>query len=101
MSDIPPAGPPAAPAAPAVPPVVPIAPAIPLAAPVPPIAPAAPVPLVFTLSPGYNNDILDFSQTQKIKGYYKATSLITSNDHFDGTTAMVVVFLATVQDEAL
>ena len=101
MSDIPPAGPPAAPAAPAVPPVVSIAPVIPPAASAAPIAPAAPVPLVFTLSPGYNNDILDFSQTQNIKGYYKATSPITSNDHFDETTAMVILFLATVQDEAL
>ena len=91
MSAAPPAGPVAAPAAPA----------IPLAAPVPPVAPASPVTPVVALGPGCNNNILDFSQTQHIKTYYKATSPITTDDHFDGTTVMVTMFLSTIQDNTL
>ena len=84
----------AAPAAPAVPLVVPAAPPVPPAASAPPIAPAAPVIPVFALSPGHNHDILNFSQIQDTKTYYKATSSLMSDNYFDGTTVMVVVFLA-------
>ena len=36
-----------------------------------------------------------------MKLYYKATSPLTGEDRFDGTPRKVVVFLATVQDQAL
>ena len=52
----------------------------------------------FTLSPGQGNNILDFSQAHNVKTYYKAITLLPTEDCFDGMTDKVVVFLATVED---
>ena len=60
----------------------PAQPAPPQAQPAPPAA--APVPPVFTLAPGHNDDILDWTNPAHMKQYYKATSPLDSTEKFDG-----------------
>ena len=76
----------------------PAQPAPPQAQPAPPAAP--PVPPVFTLAPGCNEHILDWTNPAHAKQYYKATSPLDSTEKIDGQPNKIRLFLAHVEDRA-
>ena len=78
----------------------PLPPAVPLVPP-PPLPPAAPlVPPVFTLAPGHNDHILNWTNPAQSKQYYKATALLDSTERFDRQPGKICLFLAHVEDQA-
>ena len=89
--------PPVIPAPPQVQPASP-QPAAPLLPPPPP--PAAPAAPPFTLAPGCNDHILDWTNLAHTKQYYKATSPLDLTEKFDGQPNKIRLFLAHVEDRA-
>ncbi|KAL7565368.1 hypothetical protein ACA910_013588 [Epithemia clementina (nom. ined.)] len=87
---------------PPVPPVVPPPNPPPPAVPPPQVPPPPVVPVMavaFTLSPGRNNNVLDYDNYQEaVKLYHKA--IAPMEELFDGTPEKVHIFLANVADKA-
>ena len=90
-----------------VPPVLPAPPQVQPAPPQPmppvlppPPPPAAPVAPPFTLAPGRNDHVLDWTNPAHTKQYYKATSPLDSTEKFDGQANKIHLFLAHVEDRA-
>ena len=77
---------------------VPPQPAVPLVPPTPP--PAVLLAQPFTLAPGCNYHILDWTNPAHTKQYYKATSPLDSTEKFDGQPNKICLFLAHVEDRA-
>ena len=73
-------------------------PAVPLVP--PPLPPAVPLVQPFTLAPGHNHHILDWTNPAHTKQYYKATSPLDSTKKFDGQPNKIRLFLAHVEDRA-
>ena len=63
----------------------------------PPVNPAPPAP-VFTLGPGEDNTILDWSIPANTKLYYKAIAAL--DNKFDGTLEKFIAFLASITSRA-
>ena len=74
----------------------PLPPAVPLIP--PPLPPAVPLAQPFTLAPGHNDHILDWTNPAHTKQYYKATSLLDSTKKFNGQPNKIHLFLAHVED---
>ena len=92
--------PPVLPAPPQAPPQVQPAPPQPVPPVLPPPPPlAAPVAPQFALAPGSNDHVLDWTNPDHMKQYYKATSPLDSTE-FDRQPNKIRLFLAHVEDQA-